>query len=881
MIPSDVRLFTWLDVEEVIARAVAEQTSPAWLVRASAYWDELKISVLAGNEEGALDWIRQLFDPRTTNIEDGHTLGIALEGLNGAERLLPVVVEEADQPFQPRPLSPTFSRPPTIEPGRSLARPQEILGAAPIAAFHSFKGGVGRTTHAIRLALAASEKHRVLLIDADVEAPGISWLVRRRLPEPPVAFSDLIALAHGDTSQEHRQTVEIVADRLRNALIDGCFILPAFRNLRRLPSLEIRPDHLVIGQSDPFVLTRIISAVGRELHVGLVVVDLRAGYSEMAAGLLLDPRVHRVFVTTLSGQALEGTVELLEVLGSRAPSREEYEPYPAVVVSQVPDGLRREDWSDTFDRLVEARSRFMLPSVDPTEDPLILESGFDRALQMTPADWEGSSGVLRRSPVLSEATNALLAWLPLGGQAHVQVAETSLAGSIEERRHKLRQSAQQMIFAERRIEEGFLATGPLRAFAGDNISQLPIGVIVGAKGSGKTFTFLQQVRLRSWKNFVEAAIGRSPDIDAILSPTLFSINLGEEALKDVSEARRQASQSLTLEAPMSSPDINDVIRGRLSVPTAEAVWRDLWLDCIAWAVGFKPHVSGAGRQLADRLDRLGQHLIGLFDGLEDLFQEIATNPAQQLALRTLLQDVPLWLSQRPLRSLGVLVFIRRDLVSLAVRQNHAQLLDRYLPYALQWDRGEALRLADWVRSKALDISTGRPEVGEEELRERLVTLWGRKLGSDESREARSADWVLNALSDYNNQIQARDLVRFISVAAAKSISDKKWPDRDLAPPAIREALPECSREKILEIKKENEALKKVFEKMERIPQPQRLLPFDASFAELAKEDFRILEENGALFNDSGSYYLPEIYLHGLGFSYTTPGRRRVLSNRRK
>ena len=225
---------------------------------------------------------------------------------------------------------------------------------------------------------------------------------------------------------------------------------------------------------------------------------------------------------------------------------------------------------------------------------------------------------------------------------------------------------------------------------------------------------------------------------------------------------------------------------------------------------------------------------------------------------------PLWLTQRPSRSLGLLVYIRRDLVSLAVRQNHAQLLDRYGPYRLQWDRLEALRLAYWIWSNALAAPAERSDLEEEELKERLIPLWGRKLGSDESREARSADWVLNALSDYNNQVQARDLVRFISVAAAKSISDGKWEDRDLTPPAIRDALPECSREKIAEIKKENEALRKVFEKIESVPQAQRLLPFDASFASLDKDDLRILEENGAIFNDSGSYYLPEIYLHGCG-----------------
>jgi len=913
MIPSGVRLFTWLDAEEVIERAASELAPPPWLVRASAYWNELTISVKTGNSENAQQWIRQLFEPRITNLQNNGKLGLVLEAVNGDKRVLPVVFEELDEALQPRPIPPTFSRQSAIEPGRMLARPRQTLGAPSIAAFHSFKGGVGRTTHAISLAIAASERHSVLLVDADVEAPGISWLMRARLPDPPIAFADLIALAHGDSSPGCQQTVALVVDRLRNANIDaaspttsaGCFVLPAFRDLKRLPFLEIRPEHLVKGQNDPFILTAVINAVGRELGASLVVVDLRAGYSELAAGLLLDPRVYRIFVTTLGGQPLEGTLELLNVLGKRAPSAEEYEPYPAIIVSQIPESLRREDWKTEYARLIEGRARFLPPEADVTEDPLILDSGFDQTLQMMAADWEDSTRIIRRSAALTGATKALLEWLPVSQIIRPGTARLSLEGypptviitgpvdkrpdedtskgfdTISQRREQLRKSAQDRIFAEKRVGDEFLDTNPLRAIAGDNISQLPIAVIVGAKGAGKTFTFLQQARIGSWKEFVEAAVKRTPEIDAPMSPVLFSFNLEDDALKLVSEAGRQASRTLGFEEPMRASDMHDVIRGHLRKNENEAAWREIWLDCIAWATGYRPHATGAGRQLADRLDQTGQRLIALFDGLEDLFQEIATSAPQQLALRVLLQDVPLWLTQRPSRSLGLLVYIRRDLVSLAVRQNHAQLLDRYGPYRLQWDRLEALRLAYWIWSNALAAPAERSDLEEEELKERLIPLWGRKLGSDESREARSADWVLNALSDYNNQVQARDLVRFISVAAGKSISDGKWEDRDLTPPAIRDALPECSREKIAEIKKENEALRKVFEKIESVPQAHRLLPFDASFASLDKDDLRILEENGAIFNDSGSYYLPEIYLHGLGFSYSKPGRRRVLSNRRR
>lgn len=763
-----------------------------------------------------------------------------------------------------------------------MATPNFPLKPPPIAAFHSFKGGGGRTTHAIGLSLAASANRKVLLIDADVEAPGISWLLRDRIPQPSVSFADLIALAHGDASEGHQQTVSLVADRLKNLLVDGCYVLPAFRSLNRLQFLEIRPEHLLRGQPDPFLLTHLINAVGQELGVGLIVIDLRAGFSELAAGLLLDPRVHRVFVTTLGGQSMEGTLALLQAVGCKSPSDKEEQPYPAIIVNQIPEGLRGEDWRNQFERLVEATAYFVKAG-EQTEDfspadPIILESGFDRSLQIAAADWEKGIGLIRNAAGVSSVSKTLLEWLPVQqvakateGSAH----NVSSSSSRKSRRELLADSAGKMIFAERQVSDSFLQTRPLRTLAADNMSQLPVAVIIGAKGAGKTFTFLQQIRVGSWTAFVKAAIGQTPAIDARFVPTLFSNNLSEVSLKTVLEARKAAAQHFSFDEPVQPTEIQDMIRAWLPLGLSETAWREKWLDCIAWSAGFKSKQSGAGKLLASALDQGNNRLIAVFDGLEDIFQALGDDTNQQIALRSLLQDVPMWLNQNPSRSLAVLVYVRSDLVNLAVRQNHAQLLDRYSPYRLEWNSNEALRLTNWVWTQALNKKDTPSSQDAEEIKEILFPLWGRKLGSDESREARSADWVLDALSDCNNQIQARDLVRFISIAAQKSIADNRWSDRDLVPQAIKDALPECSREKVEEIKKENDELKRVFEKLEKVPQSERLIPFDSTLTELDNNDFRVLIEGGALLNDGGSYYLPEIYLHGLGFRYSKPGRRRI------
>src|SRR5206468_1196311 len=102
--------------------------------------------------------------------------------------------------------------------------------------------------------------------------------------------------------------------------------------------------------------------------------------------------------------------------------------------------------------------------------------------------------------------------------------------------------------------------------------------------------------------------------------------------------------------------------------------------------------------------------------------------------------------------------------------------------------------------------------------------WGRKLGSDKSREARTAEWVIAALSDFRGQIQARDLVRFLRYAAERSVGTPVS-DRLLAPRAIRDAVRPCSEEKIREIEEELPDLKDIFQKL-RAAREKRI-PLDA------------------------------------------------------
>jgi hypothetical protein len=337
---------------------------------------------------------------------------------------------------------------------------------------------------------------------------------------------------------------------------------------------------------------------------------------------------------------------------------------------------------------------------------------------------------------------------------------------------------------------------------------------------------------------------------------------------------------------IDSFQIQDTIQGWLKERLHEGEWRENWLDLIAWAVGFRVSERGAGRQLSLELAGREKRLLLVFDGLEDLFQDITTDSSQKLALRSLLQDVPNWLEQQPDRAVGILVFVRRDMVTAAVVQNSGQLLNRYQPYALRWDKVEALRLVAWIAQQAslfeerLAVDKIR-EMEEEALTESLVALWGRKLGSDKSREGRSAEWVLAALSDFLGQIQARDVVRLLHIAAGKSRGNTQWADRVLAPGAVREAVADCSREKISEISQENPDLKQIFKKLVGLDSDRKSVPFKREDVDLSPQELQLLELNGIAVAEGGSYYMAEVFRHGLEFRLPAGARPKVLALARR
>ena len=150
------------------------------------------------------------------------------------------------------------------------------------------------------------------------------------------------------------------------------------------------------------------------------------------------------------------------------------------------------------------------------------------------------------------------------------------------------------------------------------------------------------------------------------------------------------------------------------------------------------------------------------------------------------------------------------------------------------------------------------------------------MGKPNSREADSSRWVLAALSDFNGQLQARDIIRFLR-DATHSAGKEVYNDRIIMPLDIRSAVKNSSKVKLDEVAQEVSVLGPAFEKLRNVPQDKKLLPFTREKFMLNAQEESLMVQHGFLAKEGDRYYLPEIIRHALGYSYEGGARPKVLS----
>jgi cytochrome c-type biogenesis protein CcmH/NrfG len=294
-----------------------------------------------------------------------------------------------------------------------------------IFTFYSYKGGVGRSMAVMNVAytLAGRGRH-VLVVDMDVEAPGISGFLHRsqELAEPNTAHpKDVLTLLGEAIRATETQTIPPVSNYIRSVAEDKLDSLrPELGTLGRLDVLgtDLDRDYLErlshlglkdLPQDRLVALSRVLHSYFKaqvfshrplgvesfepaiETHYDYVLVDSRTGITEIG-GLCVGPLADRlVVITGLNDQNVQGTLDFMNEAGIRPRPRSNVElwddadradnaslgPKPTIlVVSPVPSG----EIEYKRKRLGEVQQRLGLRPVSLSYHPqmALMESVFVR-----------------------------------------------------------------------------------------------------------------------------------------------------------------------------------------------------------------------------------------------------------------------------------------------------------------------------------------------------------------------------------------------------------------------------------------------------------------------------------------------------------------------
>lgn len=756
------------------------------------------------------------------------------------------------------------------------------LSGVPVIAFHSYKGGVGRTLSLLSFVKAWSEKRgkdkTLLVIDADVEAPGLSWICDEYNKEQTISYLDFLEMTQ--QSKDVDSLVNKVKDRIKISTFSFenkervCtqYFMPTYRYQAQLLDVYASPQSIVQGYNKRYFIGDVLSCLGKELSVDAVVVDLRAGISEFSAPILFDPRIKKYIVSSTSYQSCIGTKLLLSQLLKGIEINED-SLMPEVLITMV----QKNDDTEEIHAIV--REPYESNITDDKQDLLDhVIYDFDYASELIRLDsLKGIMSALDERRCHEKMRDIVETNYPTN---EIVMKEAYTIRNRERIINKIHCIAEKQLTAEGNENFPVMKTRAIKQLITVYAVEKPVAVIMGAKGAGKTYLYRELLKRKYWENFVNDMSGTNYDERTVIVPLLAS----ESYTQLVNYLGGCINNYNRLLEEYKVDDIyyqNNRTKAKdmLGDYHSNHEWSDFW----------KGIMVPEGMTDLDRLNELcekkGKRILFIVDGLEELFTNTLKRENERIAVSSLCKDVIGELKVK-YDSISCLVFTRRDVIKNAVPTNFEQFSAQYKGLELLWSKAEALRLALWLVSEAdegfKEGLNGIEDAADNMIRRNLEKLWGKKLGKDISNEAYSSNWILAALSDFNGQLQARDIIRFLEYASSDT-EIVTYEDRYIMPKDIKNAIPKCSQKKIEEIEQEIEILKPIFQKLKDVRDDDKKLPFTSGDFNLTKDEENILIQEGYLYNDMGKCYLPEIIRHALGFTYSKGARPKVLAlmSRRK
>lgn len=762
------------------------------------------------------------------------------------------------------------------------------LKGAQVLAFHSYKGGVGRTLSLIAFVRTMIEQYgtqkKVLIVDGDVEAPGLTWLGQEQYGSYEFSYIDLLNIisAKGiddDIYEEISHVLENSFLRFHDGKLDvEQFFMPTYRNENQLMDIYSKPERIMAGDRNKYVITDALSKLGYFLKADMVLVDLRAGISDYSAPLLFDPRVRKIIVTSTSHQSIVGTSLMLKQLKKQKDNQ-----ILNILLTMVNRRtVNQNEMNWIYQKLLQDTDVTSVADVAEdigNLDTIVAVEKQDALIHLGNLD-EICDALNLSANVTNVYEGIVKGVFTVGGTAN-----KFTRSQIKIFRDSLNKIATDNVTAEGNDKVNLLITKSVMQLGGFT-REVPKINILGAKGSGKTYLYKQMLAAKTWGEFLNV-IGKKYycSEETLICPVLCS----DDRVNFVSllDGCREQCRNSIPEMNMGQ-DIFSNNERRIRKAVGDGLSEDEWIDTWEKLVWNMFEGVSDWNDLNKYLKEKEKRIIFIFDGLENLlFSDAAENILEKKAIKSLCKGVMNRLYDYRLDNIGMIVFLRKDMAELAVDINFEQFRNQYQKYELNWEQEDALKLAWKLADNAAKMSnislsddtTPIYNLSYKVIEDNLNKVWGKKMGPDDSKTAGTNRWVRASLSDFKGQLQARDIVRFLKYATqGKEEGRREYLDRLITPDLMKAAVQEASKEKLDEVEKEIHPLKKSFQILKDISPKEKQVPLLPEVLDkLPSEDMKLLERYGYLVEADGEYYIPESIRYALGYNKTKRGGIKLVS----
>ena len=606
------------------------------------------------------------------------------------------------------------------------------FGDLKMIAFHSYKGGVGRTLSLTAFLRQCTQKYpdkKILVLDADVEAPGLTWMVEAGYRK--ISYLDILSIMNYEQITD--QMMEKLSDLIKTStvsvatdekIIDQYFI-PVYREKEQIMNVASRPEQVLLTQENKFYITETIAEIAKKMGVDLVLVDLRAGVTEYSAPFLFDPRVIKYYVTSTSLQSVKGTNQILEQVYKKTNADFLKS---KILLTMIPETMKIEEIQKIENQIVEeVESGADTDNATFLRDEYFMELGFDKALVRI-TDFNTLCEKLKGSELASLMNEQMKNLFKSETKDEIIFEDEDKVRGILKRIHDI---AYEETTAEGTSSANMLVTSSIKELVKNFKTELPRIVVSGAKGSGKTYIYKQLLQAKTWEKFIEQT-GASLDAsyETIIIPLLTSMN-SNKMKPLIDECMEYARQNLTgMKLKKDTDTINTLMTLLETSELTRMEWVNQWFDLITgmFQESYKD-ISELDKAVANS----GKRIVFVVDGVEDVCadSQIKKDDRWKMLLKALCQNVVNELQRLDYGKIGIVVFARKDMINNAIDTNTEQFRSMYYNYELNWTQTEALRLALWIASKAYpDLADGMDVLNATRsvLVDKLTILWGFKLG---------------------------------------------------------------------------------------------------------------------------------------------------------